>query len=251
MITIRIIPCIDVKNDRVVKGIQFSNLIDAGSPLELAIEYQNQNADELVILDIAATPDKKKHRIDIIKNIRKHLHIPLTVGGGVKTTADVRNLLMAGADKVAVNTAAVERISLIEEITEQFGRQCTVLALDVKKKGNSWEVCTHSGKNHTGIDAIEWAKRAKEYGAGEILLTSWDRDGSLAGYDTDLISTISKSVNIPIIASGGASKPEDMIAAVNAGASATLAASIFHFSTYTVDEIKEVLNMNNIRVRIC
>lgn len=251
MNTVRIMPCLDLKNGRVVKGVQFNNLTDAGSPLELAVEYQRQGADELVILDIAATPDAKSHRIDIVKQIRKQLQIPVTVGGGIRTTDDARTLLLAGADKVAINTAAVTNPSLIKEMAEQFGRQCTVLAIDARRKGTIWEVCTLSGKNYTGVNVIEWAQQAEELGAGEILLTSWDRDGSLDGYDTDLISEIKQSVNIPIIASGGASKPEDMIDAVNVGASAVLAASIFHYKTYTVKEIKEVLNSSNIEVRLC
>ena len=251
MITTRIIPCLDVKNGRVVKGIKFGNLTDTGLPLELAIKYQNQNADEIVILDIAATPDEKKHRVEIVKEIRRELNIPITVGGGVRTTDDARALLLAGADKVAINTAAVNEPQLISEMANQFGRQCTILALDARKNGDNWEVCTHSGRKSAGIDAIQWARRAKDLGAGEILLTSWDRDGSLEGYDTDMICAIAESVNIPIIASGGASKPEDMIDAVKAGASAVLAASIFHYNTFTVNQIKEVLNQNNIRVRLC
>ena len=251
MNSVRIIPCLDVNNGRVVKGIQFNNLTDAGSPFELAEEYQRQGADELVILDIAATPDEKEHRVNIVKKIRKRLMIPITVGGGIRTTDDARGLLLAGADKVAINTAAVINPSLIQEMSEQFGRQCTVLAIDAKKNGNIWEVCTLSGNKYTGINAITWAIEGEKLGAGEILLTSWDRDGSLDGYDTNLIREIRTSVNIPIIASGGASKPEDMIDAVKAGASAVLAASIFHYKTYTVKDIKEVLNENNIEVRLC
>ncbi len=250
MLTVRIIPCLDVKDGRVVKGIQFSNLIDAGSPVELAIEYEKQGADELVILDIAATPEARKHRLDIIQKVRESLCIPLTVGGGLKSLEDAQQLLLAGADKVAVNTAAVLRPSLLRELADKFGRQCTILALDAASNKDGWEVVTESGNNRTGIDAIKWAQEAEQLGAGEILLTSWDRDGSLAGYDSKLLKAISSNVSIPIIASGGASKPEDMSEAIDSGASAVLAASIFHYGTYTIADIKNELNRLGKKVRI-
>lgn len=250
MLTTRIIPCLDIREGRVVKGIQFGNLVDAGSPVELALVYQEQGADELVLLDIAATPKAKAHRVDVVRTIRKQLNIPLTVGGGVRSMTDAESLLLAGADKVAVNSAAVRRPALLTEIADQLGRQCTVLALDAKRCATGWEVITHSGQSGSALDAIAWAIQAVECGAGEILLTSWDRDGSQAGYDTELLSAISRAVSVPIIASGGASSPEDMIAAIYAGADAVLAASIFHYRKYTIREVKQRLAEAGLEVRL-
>jgi imidazole glycerol-phosphate synthase subunit HisF len=251
MLTVRIIPCLDVKDGRVVKGIQFGNLRDAGSPVELAAAYEAMGADELVVLDIAATPTGREHRIDVIRAIRKQLSIPLTVGGGVRNVEDAETLLMAGADKVGINTAAVTNPSILTDVATRFGRQCTVLALDAaRSNGNGWEVLIRSGSQRTGIDAVSWAREAANAGAGEILLTSWDRDGSLAGYDCELLRTISSAVSIPIIASGGASSPDDIVEAVKAGADAVLAASIFHFGKYSIRDIKEALARDGKDVRI-
>lgn len=250
MLTIRIIPCLDVKEGRVVKGVQFGNLVDTGSPLDLARTYQEQGADELVILDIAATPSAQAHRVDVVKEIRQYLSIPLTVGGGISSVADASSLLAAGADKVGINSAAVSRPSLLTDIADRFGRQCTVLALDAKRCSTGWEVITHSGQRSTGRDAIAWAVEAVAYGAGEILLTSWDRDGSQAGYDTELFSAMSGAVSVPIIASGGASSPKDMIEVIRAGADAVLAASIFHHRKYTIVAVKQELADAGLEVRL-
>lgn len=250
MLTVRIIPCLDVKEGRVVKGVQFGNLVDAGSPLDLARAYQEQGADELVILDIAATPSAQDHRVDVVKEIRQQLSIPLTVGGGISSVDDAAALLTAGADKVAVNTAAVNKPSLLTDISDRFGRQCTVLALDAKRQTTGWEVITYSGRRSSGREAIAWAVEAVQCGAGEILLTSWDRDGSQAGYDTELLAAMSSAVSVPIIASGGASSPDDMIAAIRAGADAVLAASIFHYGKYSIDDIKQKLAEAGLEVRL-
>lgn len=251
MLTVRVIPCLDIKDGRVVKGVRFGNLRDAGSPVELAIAYEAMGADELVLLDIAATPTGRKHRIDLLKGIRKRLSIPLTVGGGVRTVEDANSLLAAGADKVAINTAAVLNPSILTDMAERFGRQCTVLALDAARGSESgWEVLIYSGSQRTGIDAINWGRRAADTGAGEILLTAWDRDGSLAGYDCDLLRTISSAVPVPIIASGGASSPADIVEAIEAGADAVLAASIFHFGKYRISDLKAALAQAGKEVRI-
>ena len=250
MLTVRIIPCLDVKDGRVVKGVQFGNLRDAGSPLELALEYEKQGADELILLDIAATPNAREHRLEVVKLIRQQLSIPLTVGGGIRTIEDARLFFMAGADKVAVNTAAVNRPSLLSKMAGYFGRQAIVLALDAAKNDNSWEVVTNSGKNRTGQDAVSWAVSAADLDAGEIMLTSWDKDGTQSGYDLDLLKAISSAVSIPVIASGGAASPDDLVSAIEAGASAVLAASIFHYGRYTVKDIKIVLAKAGKEVRL-
>lgn len=241
MLTKRIIPCLDVRDGRVVKGIKFSEIRDAGSPSELAALYEAHGADELVILDISATSEERKTQVETIKEVRSCLSIPLTVGGGVRCVDDARRLLEAGADKVAVNTAAVNCPSIISEIADQFGRQCTILAIDAAKKNNSWEVVVRSGTSRPDIDAVQWAKQAVELGAGEILLTSWDRDGTREGYDIELLSSVCSAVNVPVIASGGANTPEHLMEAFRAGADAVLAASIFHYGDYTVSQIKNVL----------
>lgn len=250
MLTTRIIPCLDVKDGRVVKGVRFGNLTDSGSPLELALAYQEQGADELVVLDIAATPSARAHRLDVVRSIRSRLSIPLTVGGGIRTLADAGGLLAAGADKVAVNSAAVERPGLLTEIADRYGRQCTVLALDAARRREGWEVLTRSGQSRTGRDALKWAAEAEVSGAGEILLTSWDQDGSGDGYDLALLRAISEAVTVPIIASGGAASPDDMRSALEAGADAVLAASIFHYGKYTVREVKTSLARSGIEVRL-
>lgn len=249
-LTRRIIPCLDVRDGRVVKGIQFQGLRDAGSPVELAAAYEAQGADELVVLDVSATPEGRGHQIDTIRAIRSVLSIPLAAGGGVRSVEDAGRLLDAGADKVGVNTAAVERPEVIREISERFGSQCTVVSIDARgAEDGGWEVVIRSGKERTGIDALQWAKKTTGRGAGEVLLTSWDRDGTRSGYDLDLMETISSAVDVPVIASGGAANVEHLIKAFEAGADAVLAASIFHDGEYEVDEIKEQLEAAGVEVR--
>jgi imidazoleglycerol phosphate synthase cyclase subunit len=253
LLTLRIIPCLDVKNGRVVKGIKFQGLRDAGCPVELSKNYEAQGADELVFLDVSATPEGRNTHAVTVKKIREVLSIPLTTGGGVREVADARRLLEAGADKVSVNTAAVENPDLINQLAEQFGRQCTILALDAAKvegQENTWEVVTLSGKNRTGKCAIEWAIEATQRGAGEILLTSWDRDGTRSGYDLDLLNAVSSNVSVPVIASGGADSPEHLLEALEAGADAVLAASIFHDGDFTVKELKTYLREKGASVRL-
>ncbi len=251
MLTKRIIPCLDVRDGRVVKGIKFQGLRDAGSPPELAGAYEEQGADELCMLDVSATPSGRATRLDWVRKVRERLCIPLTVGGGVSSVDTAAALLEAGADKVGINTAAVKHPELLTEMADQFGCQCTVVAIDAASKSDKgWEVVTLSGKNRTGIDAVEWATEAVARGAGEILLTSWDRDGTKSGYDLDLLSAISDAVNVPIIASGGAANPTHMVDAVTAGADAVLAASIFHYGEYTVSRLKQELREQGIEVRL-
>ena len=250
MLTVRIIPCLDVRDGRVVKGIKFQGLRDAGDPSELASEYERQTADEITLLDVSATPEGRQTALDTVRSVRSKLAIPLTVGGGVRDLKSAQALLCAGADKVGVNTAAVERPGLLAEMAEKFGCQCTVLAIDAaKNESGSYEVITRSGKFRTGMDAVEWAKRAAKLGAGEILLTSWDRDGTKAGYDLELIGAISDAVSVPIIASGGAASASHMAEAVKAGADAVLAASIFHYGEYTVAGLKNELATMGVEVR--
>ena len=243
MLTVRIIPCLDVRDGRVVKGVRFSGLRDAGSPAELAAAYEGQGADEIVLLDVSATPEGRRSCLETIRVVRAELAIPLTVGGGVRVADDAGTLLEAGADKVGVNTAAVLRPALLSEMAERFGRQCTVLALDAARRPEGgWEVVTHSGRERPGRDAVAWAREATERGAGEILLTSWDRDGTRAGYDLELLRAVGEAVRVPIIASGGADSPAHLLAAVReGGADAVLAASIFHYGEYTVRDIKRFL----------
>jgi imidazole glycerol-phosphate synthase subunit HisF len=250
MLTTRIIPCLDVRDGRVVKGIKFQGLTDAGSPPELAHAYEKQGADELTLLDVSATPEGRATAVETVAKVREQLSIPLTVGGGVKRVADAGALLDAGADKVGINTAAVKRPRLLEELSARFGCQCTVLAIDAAlNEDGQFEVVTMSGKYRTGIDAIDWARQAVDRGAGEILLTSWDRDGTKSGYDLKLIRAISDAVTVPVIASGGAATPEHMVEAVEAGADAVLAASIFHYGEYTVAELKGRLHEMGLEVR--
>jgi len=251
MLTARIIPCLDVKNGRVVKGIKFENLRDAGDPAELARAYAEQGADELVLLDVSATPDGRRTRLDWVRRVRAEISIPLSVGGGVRELDDAAALLEAGADKVGINTAAVGNPGLLESMAGTFGSQCTVLALDAaRNQSGSWNVVIRSGRDRLELDAVEWARRAVDLGAGEILLTSWDRDGTRQGYDLDLLSAISKAVNVPVIASGGASQPGHFLEALEAGADAVLAASIFHYGEYTVGTLKEFLQNNSVEVRL-
>ncbi|HET6478400.1 MAG TPA: imidazole glycerol phosphate synthase subunit HisF [Dehalococcoidales bacterium] len=255
MLTKRIIPCLDVKDGRVVKGTSFIQLRDAGDPVELAAFYYQQGADELVFLDISATPEGRDTLIDVVERISEQVFIPLTVGGGLRTTSDMRRLLKAGADKVSINTAAVLTPELIREGAARFGSQCIVVAIDANRVPHNqkikWEVYTHSGQKPTGIDAVSWARRAVEMGAGEILLTSIDADGHRAGYDLELTSAISGAVSVPVIASGGAGTLEDLYQALVAGkADAVLAASIFHYGTYSIPETKEYLAKKGIAIRI-
>ena len=241
MLARRIIPCLDASHGRVVKGIRFQGLRDAGDPAERAVLYEAQGADEIVILDVSATPEGRGNQVDTVRRVRARLGIPLTVGGGVRTAEDARALLEAGADKVSVNTAAVQRPELLGEIAERFGRQCTVLAIDAARRGGRFEVLVKGGREGTGIDAVAWAEDGAARGAGEVLLTSWDRDGTRAGYDLDLTRAIAGAVRVPVIASGGAAGPEHLKEAFEAGADAVLAASIFHDGELTVAEVKRAL----------
>jgi cyclase len=255
MLTKRIIPCLDVKDGRVVKGKSFVELRDAGDPVELASFYYKESADELVFLDITATPEGRDTIVEVVERISKEVFMPLTVGGGLRNINDIRRMLRAGADKIAINTAAVLNPHLIRESADKFGSQCIVVAIDAKwRRENSrpkWEVYTHSGKKSTGIDALDWAKRAITLGAGELLLTSIDADGHRAGYDTELTYAVSEAVNVPVIASGGAGTPEDLYQALVIGkADAVLAASIFHYMTYSISSIKKYLAKRGIPIRV-
>ena len=247
----RIIPCLDVDNGRVVKGTNFINIIDAGDPVEVARKYDKAGADEIAFLDITATHEKRKTIIDIVEKVASEVFIPLTVGGGVSKYEDVLTLLQAGADKVAINSAAVKNPDLINKVTDKIGRQCIVAAIDAKKTNNqSWEVFTHGGRNSTGIDVGEWSKDLQKRGAGEILLTSMDKDGTKSGFDIELLHTVSDSISIPVIASGGAGTLEHLKdAIINGFADAVLAASIFHYSIYTVSDVKDYLKKNGVLVR--
>ncbi|MFH2006285.1 MAG: imidazole glycerol phosphate synthase subunit HisF [bacterium] len=250
MLTVRIIPCLDVNGGRVVKGVQFQGLRDAGAPDELAEAYERQGADEIVMLDVSATPEGRGTQVETVRKIRRRLSIPLSVGGGVRRVEDAEKLLGAGADKVGVNTAAVERPELVTALAERFGSQCTVIAVDAQRQGDGpWQVIVQSGRENTGRDAIEWMREVVDRGAGEILLTSWDRDGTKAGYDLELLRAASAAVAVPIIASGGAAGPDHLVEALRAGADAVLAASIFHYGEYTVGQLKEALAAAGLEVR--
>ncbi|MGD0844184.1 MAG: imidazole glycerol phosphate synthase subunit HisF [Geobacteraceae bacterium] len=253
MLTKRIIPCLDVTGGRVVKGVKFLELRDAGDPVEIAEIYDQQGADELTFLDITASSDQRDIIIDVVRRTAERAFMPLTVGGGVRTVEDIRRLLNAGADKVSVNTAAVHRPEFVREASERFGSQCIVVAIDARQVPGEerWEVYTHGGRNPTGIDAVEWAQRMEWYGSGEILLTSMDRDGTKDGYDIPLTRGVVDSVSIPVIASGGVGNLEHLYDGfVKAGASACLAASIFHYREYTIGEAKEYLKNRGVAVRI-
>lgn len=248
----RVIPCLDVKDGRVVKGVNFVNLIDAGDPVECAKIYDEAGADELVFLDITASSDNRDTVTDMVKRVAKNVFIPFTVGGGIRTTEDFRKILNSGADKVAVNSAALKRPELISEAAHLFGSQCVVCAIDAKKRedGKGWDVYLNGGRVNTGIDALSWAKEAERRGAGEILLTSMDADGTKAGYDNDLTRAVSEAVSIPVIASGGAGKLEHFKDAFTLGkADAVLAASLFHFREIEISDLKNYLKENNIPVR--
>lgn len=248
----RIIPCLDVSGGRVVKGVNFVNLIDAGDPVECAKVYDEAGADELVFLDITASSDARETVVDMVERVAKTVFIPFTVGGGIRTVEDFRKILNAGADKVSVNSAAIKRPELISEAAEKFGSQCVVCAIDAKRKadGTGWEVYLNGGRVNTGIDALGWAKKSEELGAGEILLTSMDCDGTKAGYDNELTSLVSENAGIPVIASGGAGNLEHFYDAFTVGkADAVLAASLFHFKEIEICELKDYLKSKNINVR--
>ena len=251
MLTRRVIPCLDVRDGRVVKGIRFQRLVDAGCPVENARHYRDTGADELVLLDVSATPEGRETAAKTVAAVRQVLDVPLTVGGGVRSVADAERLLNAGADKVAVNSAAVVRPELINELAEAFGSQCTVVAVDAAQRSQeTWEVVTVSGTQRTGIDVTEWVRDAQRRGAGELLLTSWDKDGTREGYDCALLRAVAKASNLPLIASGGASGASHMAQALDAGASAVLAASIFHSRETTVTAIKRALQSQGVEVRL-
>ncbi|WP_018297033.1 imidazole glycerol phosphate synthase subunit HisF [Corynebacterium lubricantis] len=255
-VAIRVIPCLDVDNGRVVKGVNFENLRDAGDPVELAQRYGQEGADELTFLDVTASKAGRGTMLDVVRRTANEVFIPLTVGGGVRTVDDVNELLRAGADKVSVNTAAIAKPEILREMAQRFGSQCIVLSVDARRvpeggqpQPSGFEVTTHGGSKSAGIDAIEWAKKGEELGVGEILLNSMDGDGTKEGFDIELIERVRAAVNIPVIASGGAGKPEHFPPAVAAGANAVLAASIFHFGEVSISEVKEALDNAGYEVR--
>lgn len=251
MLKARIIPCLDVKNGRTVKGVNFVDLIDAGDPVEQAKVYDSQGADELTFLDITATHENRDTIFDVVNRTAEQCFMPLTVGGGIRQVEDIRKMLLAGADKVSINTAAVHRPEFVGEAAEKFGAQCIVVAIDAKSTGpDKWEIFTHGGREPTGIDAIEWAKRMADLGAGEILLTSMDRDGTRSGFDIELTRTLADAVTVPVIASGGVGTLDHLVAGVRDGhASAVLAASIFHFGEFSIPEAKAHMAAAGVAVR--
>lgn len=250
MLTRRIIPCLDVKDGRVVKGTNFINLKDAGDPVEIALQYDRQCADEIIFLDITASHEKRSIIIDVVKKTAECVFMPLTVGGGINSIQDIRELLKAGADKISINTSAVKNPQLIKEASNQFGSQCIVVAVDAKRINDHWEVFTHGGREPTGKDVISWVKEVESLGAGEILLTSMDADGTKDGFDIKLTNAVCNAVNIPVIASGGAGKLEDFSEIFKStSADAALAASVFHYGTYSVKDVKKHLEENHIKVR--
>jgi cyclase len=247
----RVIPCLDVTAGRVVKGVNFVSLRDAGDPVEIAARYDAEGADELAFLDITASSDRRDIILDVIERVAAQVFIPLTVGGGVRKVEDVRRLLNAGADKVSINTAAVQNPALVREASGIVGNQCIVVAIDAKRKGERWEVYTHGGRNATGLDAVDWARRMTEAGAGEILLTSMDRDGTRDGFDLALTRAVSDAVSVPVIASGGVGTREHLAEGILEGhADAVLAASVFHFGDFTVRESKQFMQSRGIEVRL-
>jgi len=252
MLAKRIIPCLDVKDGRVVKGTKFLDLKDAGDPVECAIYYDQQGADELVFLDITASHEKRKILLEVVRRTAERVFMPLTVGGGVSSLEDIRELLKAGADKVSINTAAVKNPRLVSRSAERFGSQCTVVAMDVKRiSKKKWKVYTHGGREETSLDALAWADKVQKLGAGEILLTSMDRDGTKQGYDIDLLRLVSQTVKVPVIASGGAGSVEHLAEALIEGkADAVLAASIFHFKKLTIQQVKGYLKKKGVAVRL-
>ncbi|CAB4573342.1 unannotated protein [freshwater metagenome] len=253
-LAIRIIPCLDVADGRVVKGVNFQNLVDAGDPVELASYYAENGADEITFLDISASKDDKKTIIDVVKKTAEAVFVPLTVGGGVRSVEDVDLLLRAGADKVSINTSAISNPDLINAISKRFGSQVLVISIDARRTGekfavSGYEVTTHGGSKSAGLDALAWTKQAVERGAGEVLLNSMDKDGTKDGFDLELISLVKKNISVPLIASGGAGKVSDFAPAVKAGADALLAASIFHFQEVSIKQVKAELKSNNIEIR--
>jgi len=253
MLSKRIIPCLDVQAGRVVKGTSFLGLREAGDPVELATRYYREGADELVFLDISATSEGRDTMVDVVEKVAEKVFMPLTVGGGIRNTGDIRSLLGAGADKVSLNSAAVKHPEIISQGAEKFGSQCIVVAIDARRRqgGEGWEVFINSGTQPTGLDVLEWALRATEMGAGEVLLTSMDADGHRSGYDIELTRAVSESVNVPVIASGGAGSPEDLFLALNDGkADAVLAASIFHYRQFSIADVKAYLFQKGVPVRL-
>ena len=249
-LTARIIPCLDVRGGRVVKGINFENIVDAGDPAEVAKRYDLEGADEICMLDIDASYQERSTTLATVEAIANQVFIPFTVGGGIKKIQDIEVLLKSGADKVSINTSAILEPKLIEDASKEFGSQCIVVAIDAKKEGDLWSVFTHGGKNKTQLNAIEWAKKVEDLGAGEILMTSMDKDGTKSGYDNDLNQKLASELKIPLIASGGAGTLEHLVDAIKVGkADAILAASIFHYKEISIEKVKEVLLMNNISVR--
>jgi len=252
----RIIPCLDVDNGRVVKGVQFVDIRDAGDPVEVARRYDEQGADEITFLDIKATADNRDTMVHLVEEVASQVFIPLTVGGGIRTVEDIRTMLNAGADKIGINSAAVFNPEFVKEAAEKFGSQCIVVAIDAKKvsaegEENRWEIFTHGGRKETGIDAVEWAIKMVDYGAGEILLTSMDRDGTKIGFDLELTRAISEAVNVPVIASGGVGELQHLVDGVKEGkADAVLAASIFHFGEHTIEEAKRKMAAAGIEMRL-
>ncbi len=250
MLTKRIIPCLDIKDGRTVKGVNFVGLRDAGDPVELARRYSHEGADELVFLDITATKEKRKTLIELVTRIAREINIPFTVGGGIRTVDEIGDILKAGADKVSLNSAIVKNPQLITEASDRFGSQAIVAAVDAKRTGDSWEVFVKGGSEPTGIDALEWVEKVEALGAGEILLTSMDRDGTKSGFDIELLRQVNKRVSIPVIASGGAGQVDHCIEAVSAGnADAVLAASIFHFREIEISDLKKEMHLAKIPVR--
>ncbi|MBT3475440.1 imidazole glycerol phosphate synthase subunit HisF [bacterium] len=250
MLAKRIIPCLDIDKGRVVKGVNFVNLVDAGDPVEIATKYSNEGADEITFLDITASNEERNIIIDTVERAAEEVFVPLTVGGGVRKFEDIKDLLRAGADKVSINTSAILNPKLVTESAMKFGSQCIVVAVDIKRKNAGWEVFTHGGRKSTGLDCVEWVKKMQDYGAGEILLTSMDRDGTKKGYDLEILSILSEIINIPIIASGGAGSLQHIAEAFTLGkADAALCASIFHFGEYRINEAKKYLSNKGILVR--
>ena len=250
MLKKRIIPCLDVKNGRVVKGINFVDLKDAGDPVEQAKIYSDGGADEICFLDITASNENRDTIYEVVEKTSKKCFVPLTVGGGVRSIEDINKLLNCGADKVSINTAAVLNSDVVVESSKKFGSQCIVVAIDAKKNGDMWEIFTHGGRNKTGINALEFAKKMEKNGAGELLVTSVDKDGTQSGYDIELMKNISSSVNIPVIASGGVGTLDHLVDGIKSGANAVLAASIFHYGTFSIEEAKQYLASKDIPVRI-
>ena len=250
MLKKRIIPCLDVKDGRVVKGINFVNLTDAGDPVEQAKIYSDGGADEICFLDITASNENRETIYKVVEKTSKKCFVPLTVGGGVRSIEDINKLLNCGADKVSINTAAVQNPEVVVESSKKFGSQCIVVAIDAKKNGDIWEIFTHGGRNKTGINALEFAKKMEKNGAGELLVTSMDKDGTQSGYDIELMKNISSSVNIPVIASGGVGTLDHLVDGIKSGANAVLAASIFHYGTFSIEQAKQYLASKDIPVRI-